>query len=100
MPYDSKRDQYASSRGVGNQARNSYHITVSDTEDLPVYAKAVKVNGAGTFWYIPVEAYKNGSTTPVKWVSPGPEVAPVEVARVMATNTTLNSAGDLVALTD
>ncbi len=100
MPYEATKDQYAAVRGVSNQARDAFPVVISDTEDLPVYAKSLKANAAGTLYILPVEAYKKGILTPVKWVATAGEVIPVSVARVFATNTTLNAAGDIIALTE
>lgn len=100
MAYEATKDQYLASRGANLQFRNAFPVVISDTEDLPIYAKALKCNAAGTLYILPVEAYKKGILTPVKWVAAAGEVIPGQVARVFSTNTTLSAASDIIALAD
>ena len=100
MPYTATADQYAAVRGPSQPARNAFHPVPSDTEDMAVYARSLKINTAGTIYVLPVEAYKNNVLTPIKLTVAAGEVIPMQVARIFATNTTLLAAGDIVAYTD
>jgi len=100
MPYLPSADQYAAVRNSSQPARNAFYPTPSDTDDLPVYARSLKINTAGTIYVLPVEAYKNGVLTPIKLVVSAGEVVPMQIARIFATDTTLVAAGDIVAYTD
>ena len=103
MAYEQNRDRYPLSvqQSAETSARGAFAVTISQTVDLPIYAKALKFNAAGTIYYLPVEEYRKGDETPVKWVvASAGDVAPIQAARVFLTNTTLVNAGDIIALHD
>ena len=101
MAYNPTSDIYAQrSTPVASPARNAMAITKSDTVDLSPYAKGIYVGGTGDVIVIMVNDYEqNGdSATPIKFASvPAGTVLPIQVARVMSTNT---SATNMVALVD
>lgn len=99
MPYTASSDRFPSSgKALSDQAGRLSPVVISDTVDLIPYAKALKVNAAGTLYLLPVGNYQAGDETPIKWTAVAGEVIPVAVARVFSTNTTLTAASDIIAL--
>lgn len=95
MPYTKASDPNLFD--TGNPAKGLASVTLSDTVDLPKYAKALKCNAAGTIYVLPTANYRAGDETSYKLVVVAGEYVPIEVARVFATGTTL-AASDIIAL--
>lgn len=95
MPYIKENDPNLFDTDI--PAKGLATVTLSDTIDLPKYAKALKCNAAGTIYVLPTANYRAGSETSYKLVVTAGEYVPIEVARVFATGTTV-AAADIIAL--
>lgn len=86
MPYDRTKHNFASSSSSqSTPGRKLAAITPSNSTDLAIYAKALLCLAEGNVVIVPVEnADEESFTVPM---APG-QVLPVQVRRVMATNTT------------
>lgn len=92
MAYNSAQDPYAQrSVSVASQARAAVAVSPSDTVDLAPYAKALYIGTSGDIAVIPVANYAVGNTTPVVFSAVPVGWFPVQVARVMNTNTTASN---------
>lgn len=96
--YDSAKDRFPASLSSYEPARNGVAVTPSDTTDLATYAKALYIGTAGDIAVIFANDKSNGGDgTPVLFVGHPAGYAPLQVRRVMSTNT---AADDIVALYD
>lgn len=84
MPYDPTKD--ANSRATYETARKATAVTPSDSTDLTAYARSLYVGGAGNVAVIMADQSGDTAVTFVG-VAAG-TVLPVQVRRVMSTNTT------------
>lgn len=95
MPYTKENDPNVFD--TSNPAKGLASVSLSDTIDLPKYAKALKCNSGGSISILPTANYRAGSETPFTLVVNVGEYVPIEVARVFSTGTTLPAA-DIIAL--
>ena len=92
MPYDASRDPLARrASGASSPGRAAHVATPSDTADLTVYAKALRVYvPAGTATPMvrvtPVEAVNDGDTVDLPFTE-GLTVEPLGVRRIWASGT-------------
>jgi len=95
VPYDKTKDAFStSSASFSAQARLAAAVTPSDSQELAVYAKALRVyvpssvgGGVATVRVTPVAAANDGDTVTLFFV-PGVTIEPLAVRQVWATGTT------------
>lgn len=97
MPYTQANDPNWNTLDNSAPAKALASVTLSDTVDLPKYAKSLKCNSAGTIFVLPTANYRAGDETARRLVVNLGEYVPVEVARVFLTGTTVPAA-DIIAM--
>lgn len=86
--YNPAKDPYAQrSVAVDSYARMAMAVTTNDAADLPTYAKALWIGGAGNVVVIPMNAVDDANTVTFTAVPAG-TLLPVQVRRVLNTGTT------------
>ncbi len=94
MPYDASSDPYHTSSGsFSSPARQIALVTPSDSVDLPIYAKALRVyvpasvsGGVGSVTVTPLRAADDEDTVTLS-LPPGVAIEPLAVRRVWSTGT-------------
>jgi hypothetical protein len=94
VPYDKTKDSFASSSAsFSAPARQCVLVTPSDSQDLAVYAKALRIyvptsvaGGVATVKVTPLQAANDADTVTLR-VPPGISVEPLAVRQVWSTGT-------------
>lgn len=95
MPYDASKNPYVGQTSTAvSTASRAVTVTPHNTNDLAIYAKALRINGAGTVCFLPV-GNADGQTITID--AAAGEYVQIQVRRVLTSGTT---ATGIVALFD